>query len=129
MSDEQDWANEDKEYPAGFWEQLPKSVLWRIVVMPIKPTEKSKGGIVIPVQAQDAQKYVNYIGKIVDTGALAFKAERFAGETNFPKRGDYVVYSRYIGQPMTYKGVKLLIINDDEVLCTVSDPETLQVHI
>lgn len=127
--EEAEWANEDREYPEGFWDGLPKPILWRLLVMPVKPKEKSKGGIVIPVQAQDAQRYLNYIGRVVACGELAFKTERFEGDSHLPKLGDYVVYSRYTGQPMTYKGVKLLILNDDEVLGTVPDPEALQIHI
>lgn len=124
-----EWVNEDIERPAEFWDELPKPILWRLLVMPVKPKERSKGGIVIPVQAQDAQQYLNYIGRIVAMGGCAYKSERFAGETQFPEVGDYVVYGRYAGQPMSYKGVKLLTINDDEVLGIVKNPDSLQVHI
>ena len=133
MSDYSDadteWVNDDVDLPAGFWDTLPKPILWRLVVMPVKAREVSKGGIVIPVSAQEAQQHLNYIGKVVALGGCAYKSAKFDGETSFPKVGDYVVYGRYAGQPMTYKGKKLLTINDDEVLCTVSDPSSLRIHI
>lgn len=129
LMNETEWINEDVEHPKEFWEELPKPILWRLLVMPIKPKEVSKGGIVIPTAAQDAQGHLNYIGKIVAMGALAFKSEKYEGETGFPKLGDYVLYSRYAGQQMKYRGTKLLIVNDDEILGRVPNPEALQVHI
>ena len=129
METGQDWTNEDVPRPAEFWNELPRPVLWRILVMPVKPKEISKGGIVIPREAQDAQGHLNYVGKVVSTGALAFKSDKFAGEDGFPKVGDYVLYSRYAGQQMTYRGTKLLIVNDDEILGVVPNPEALQIHI
>lgn len=130
------WDNEDTELPEGFFEGLPKPLYWRVLVMPIKPTTKTKGGIYIPMEAQDAQKYLNYMGKVVAFGQLAGRNRRLSGAPDdyhvadgFPEVGDYVVYGRYSGQPMTYKGIKLITINDDEILCTVKDPEALTIHI
>jgi co-chaperonin GroES (HSP10) len=40
--------------------------------------------------------------------------------------GDYVAFGRFAGQKLTHKGVKLLLVNDDEILAVVPNPETLQ---
>ena len=131
-----DWGQDsDTQLPEKFWEELPRPLFWRVLVMPIKPVEKSKGGIVIPVEAQEAQKILNYMGKVIALGPLAGRDKRLTGRddgsfaTDFPKPNDHIVYGRYSGQPVTYKGIKLLWINDDEILGIVPNPETLKVHI
>lgn len=125
------WNNENTELPDGFQEDLPQPMYWRILVAPVRPKEVSKGGIVLAMAHQEAQEILNFLGKVVAVGPMAGKHERLGGSgtepaPNFPKIGDYVAYGRYAGQRMLHKGVKLIIINDDEVLAVVPNPDTLQ---
>ncbi len=130
-----DWGqDDDTQLPEGFWEELPRPLYWRVLVMPIAAKKKSKGGIVIPMEAQEAQNYLNYMGKVIACGPIAGADKRLGTSGDgvmkaegFPKPGEYVIYGRYAGQRVTYKNVKLLWINDDEILGTVPNPETLQV--
>lgn len=128
-------AESDAPLPEKFWEELPKPLYWRVLVMPIKPRAKSRGGIHIPLSSQEEAKYMNYMGRVIALGDMAGKSERLGayrtGERapNFPAPGEHIVYGRYSGQKVTYKGVQLLWINDDEILGVVPNPETLQVHI
>ena len=41
------------------------------------------------------------------------------------KEGDYVCYQKLSGTKFVYKGVKLLLLFDDQVLMRISDPEDL----
>lgn len=126
MSVDIEWANtEDTEIPTD----LPQPLYWRVMVMPIKPVEKTKSGIYLPSDAMKAQEYNGCSGKIVAMGGCATKSDRFEGETNLPKVGDYVLYGKYAGQKITYKGVKFSLLNDDEILAVVSDPGSLKVFI
>lgn len=127
--DNADWGNQaDAEVPTD----MPEPQLWRALVFPMKPKEVSKGGIVIASEAQDAQRHLNYVGRVVKLGPLAGHSEKFrmGNLSGFNvKVGDYVIYGRYAGQPLEYKGVRLLIVNDDEILATVADPEALRIHV
>ena len=125
------WNNEDTDLPEGFFDDLPKPTYWRVLVAPTRPKEVSKGGIVLALSNQEAQDILNFIGKIVAVGPMAGKHERLGGDgkvpnPEFPKVGDYVAFGRYAGQRLLHKGVKVLILNDDELLATVPNPETLQ---
>lgn len=117
------------EVGADLPKDRPRAALWRVVVMPVRPRKMSKGGIALPSQAQDAQAHLNYVGRVASVGPGAWKDPRFEGMGPFPKEGDYIVYGRYAGQPMTYRGVKFITINDDEWLVTVDDPEALTIYV
>lgn len=124
------WANEaEHELSENFYEDLPCPVYWRVLVMPMAAKQKSKGGILLPSETQDAQQHLTYIGQVLAAGGEAFKSQRFANEKNLPRVGDWIIYGRYAGQRLEYRGVKLLIVNDDEILGKVRDPDSLCVHI
>lgn len=123
------WDQEDVDLPEEVLAGMPKPLYWRALVMPIRPKRVSKGGIHLPQEALEAQTYLNYVGKVVALGALAYKHARFEGAGELPKVGDYVIYGRYAGQPLTYKGYKFLFINEDEMLGTCPDPEGLQIQV
>ena len=60
---------------------------------------------------------------------MAFKSDRFAGQNDFPKVGDYVVFGRHAGQKMVHKDDKYIFINDDEILGVVADTDSLKVYV
>lgn len=121
--------DETNELPESFYEGLPQPLTWRILVMPVRPRKVSKGGIVLAETTQDVQRHLNYIGRIISTGSLAYTDKRISMETSKPKVGDYVIYGRYAGQVLTYKGIRLLIINDDEILAKVASPDDLKINV
>lgn len=138
MSNENDsgeWANFiDTELPEDFFDDLPRPSYWRVLVMPMKPREVSKGGIVLARANQEAQEILNFLGRVVALGPTAGVHERLGGDGTlpsheFPKVGDHVIYGRYAGQPLLYRGVKLILINDDELLGTVPNPDLLKASV
>lgn len=122
-----------------------KPLLWRVLICPVQPREMSSGGIALPVSATDGEAHLNYIGRVVALGPLAGKSEKFQNPIWSPdlpahilhqtpqylwgvKEGDWVVFSRYAGQRMEWKGIKLLQANDDEILGVISDPKSFRVY-
>ena len=54
----------------------------------------------------------------------------YGDEDKFPKGpwcnvGDYICYAKYTGQKFVYKGLKLLLIFDDQVIMKVEKPSLL----
>lgn len=133
------WLNpEDIPVP----EDMPAPILWRVLVIPVQPKKVSSGGIMLPTQAQDAEGHLQFVGKVASLGPLAYTKFQFA--TGFsdwvrivsgrrvsgsPKVGDWVVYGRYAGQRCEYKGIRLIMLNDDELLCRTSGPEGFRIHV
>jgi len=122
------------DFPEGFWEDLPQPSYWRILIAPVKARAVSKGGILLAQSNQEAQNILNFMGQIVALGLQAGIHEKLGGDgvsrgPLFPKVKDYVIYGRYAGQVLQYKGVTLRVLNDDEILGTVSKPESLTTSI
>lgn len=110
----------------------PQPQLWRILVRPKTPKRRSAGGIMLASQAQDAEAHLQYVGRVVAMGPLAGKSDRYAadGQSTYDVQvGDWIAYGRYAGQRLVHRGLRLLVINDDEVLCKVPAPEQLKVYV
>ena len=109
-------------------DRIPKPTGWRIVVLPFRPPKKTKSGIVLAEQAVDRQNLATVCGYVVAVGELAYgDTEKFP---NGPwcKKGDWIVFGRYAGARISIEGGEIRILNDDEVLATIADPEDL-VHM
>lgn len=115
-----------------------RPVGWRIVVRPVAIREKTKGGIIIPGKLKDDLAYLTTVGKVLAIGPLAYTrddllepvvdAEGFiTGHKVRPwcKVGDYVTYGKYAGAKRVFRGVKILLINDDEVIDVVDTPDDI----
>ena len=135
------------------YDELPKPALWRVLVLPKQPKKKSAGGIVLPEQTQEAEAHLNYIGQIVGLGPLAGRNDKFLNPAwTHPKNkdvtdweaferengprylwdfavGDWVIYGRYSGQVITFKGIRLLTLNDDDVAERIPDPSGFRVYV
>lgn len=120
------WSN---DYDAQMPQDVPNPLLWRILVAPRRPRRKTDSGILIADAARHNEQLVQHVGQVVAMGELAFKSDVFKDMQNIPKVGDWVVYGRYAGQPMIYKDYRFLIVNDKELLMTVSNPEDLRVYL
>jgi len=113
-----------------FYRDLPVPLYWRVVILPAKPKEETRGGIYIPKANQDTQEILNCVGMVIALGDYAGADQRLGGDgtkagAQFPKVGDTVFYGRHAGQPMLYRGRKITILNDDEILAVVPNPDTV----
>ena len=118
-------------------ELLPKPVGWRILIAPIKIEELSTGGIALPGGVVKNQEFFRNIAKVIAMGSECYKHPKFQGgisldkclPTRWCEVGDIIQYSSYTGADIfiQYENVlsKLKVINDDEVVCKISDLSTL----
>ena len=97
---------------------------WKILIRPIPNAPKTRGGIIIPDSTMDVLDLIRSVGRVLALGPRAYTREDMGGKP-WCKVGDYVLYGRYAGAKISYGGVKLLYINDDEVITTVKDPSKL----
>ncbi len=104
--------------------ELPEPVGYRILVLPFTPKEKTKGGILFSQESLDKARIATTCGYVLKMGDLAYKDKDKFGEP-WCKKGDWVIFARYAGARLPIEGGEVRILNDDEVLGTVSDPESI----
>jgi len=101
---------------------LPKPTGWRILVLPFKMDEKTKGGVILNESTLEKRQVGSQVGNVLAMGPEAYKGKRFEHSGPWCKKGDWVVFARYAGSRIQIEGGEVRLLNDDEVLATVEDP-------
>lgn len=109
-------------------DMIPTPTGWRIVVLPFRPAKKTKGGILLAEQALEKQNVATVCGYVVSVGPLAYADTEKFPNGPWCKKGDWVVFARYAGARINIEGGEIRILNDDEVLALIRDPEDI-VHM
>ena len=109
-------------------DQLPEPVGYRILVLPFTPKEKTKGGILFSQEQLDKARIATTCGYVLKMGDLAY-ADKDKFNKPWCKIGDWVMFARYAGARLPIEGGEVRILNDDEVLGTISDPESVLHYI
>jgi len=83
----------------------------RVVIKPSQAEEKTAGGIIIPDTAKDKPQMGKIVaaglGKILDDGKRSPMTV---------KKGDEVIYGKYIGSDVEIDGEKYVILSEKDVL-------------
>ena len=106
-------------------EVLPSLPGYHILVRPVSIKSKTKGGLLLPDSVKDDVAYLTTVGKVLAVGDLAYKDEDKFPNGKWCDIGDYVCYARHAGQKLYYKGVRLLLLFDDQIMMKVDDPTNL----
>ncbi len=126
--EEEELQNRPENMDQSILDRIPKPTGWRIVVLPFRPPKKTKSGIVLAEQAVERQQIATVCGYVVSTGPLAYGDTEKFPHGPWCKKGDWIVFGRYAGARIGIDGGEIRILNDDEVLATIADPEDL-VHM
>jgi len=105
-------------------DELPNPSGYRILVLPFTPKTKTKGGILFSQETLDKARIATTCGYVLKMGPLAYK-DKDKFEEPWCKKGEWVIFARYAGSRLPIEGGEVRILNDDEVLGTVKDPESL----
>lgn len=119
------WLTED-EVPDP--SPLPRIPGVGILVRPVPIRRKSAGGILLPDTFRQEREYLNTVGRVLSLGELAFIDEDIYRKGPWVKPGDYIVYSKFAGQKIFWKGVKLLIVKAATIELVVDKPEYLDAN-
>jgi co-chaperonin GroES (HSP10) len=104
---------------------LPELPGFHVLVQPVSIKKKTKGGIILPDKVKDDIAYLTTVGKVLKLGDLAYKDTEKFPNGQWCKSGDYVCYGKFSGQKFVYKGLKLLLLFDDQIIMKVSEPALL----
>ena len=113
----------------SIYDQLPEPSGYRLLVLPFSPKEKTKGGILIAQESLDKLRIATNCGYVIKLGPLAYADKEKFATGPWCKKGDWVIFARYAGSRLPIEGGEVRILNDDEVLGTIKDPESVLHHI
>jgi len=119
----------DQDNIQSMVDQLPEPSGWRMLVLPFTPKEKTKGGIIFSQESLDKARIATNCGYVIKMGPLAYGDKEKFPTGPWCKKGDWVIFARYAGSRLPIEGGEVRLLNDDEVLGTVKDPESVLHYI
>jgi chaperonin GroES len=105
--------------------KLPQPTGWRMLVLPFKMKEKTKGGLVLAETTLERQQVASQVGLVLAMGPQCYKDKERYPEGPWCKVKDWVMFARYAGSRIKIDGGEMRLLNDDEVLATIDSPEDI----
>lgn len=110
---------------ASLLTRMPAPTGWRILILPYRGKEKTAGGILLPDDVQEKSQISTQVGYVLKVGPLAYKDESKFPNGPWCQEKQWVMFARYAGSRFQIDGGEVRILNDDEVLATILDPEDI----
>ena len=104
---------------------LPRPTGYRILILPFTLPEVTKGGIHIAKATLDKERLATVVGYVVAMGPDAYGDLNKFPEGAWCNEGDWVIFGRYAGARFQIEGGDMRLLNDDEILATIGDPEAI----
>ena len=116
---------EKLEEDASLQAKLPTPTGYRILILPFVPGKVTRGGIHLAKQTVDKERLATVVGYVVRLGPDAYKDNRKFPEGPWCQEGDWIIFGRYAGARIQIEGGDLRLLNDDEILAVINDPEDI----
>jgi chaperonin GroES len=106
-------------------DRMPAPTGWRILILPYQGKSKTAGGIFIPNEVQEKSQVSTQVGYVLKVGPLAYQDKEKFPSGPWCKEKQWVMFARYAGSRFQIDGGEVRILNDDEILATILDPEDI----
>ena len=106
-------------------DRMPEPTGWRILILPYRGKGKTEGGIYLPSETQDRAQISTQVGYVLKIGPLAYKDPEKFPSGPWCAEKQWVMFARYAGSRFQIDGGEVRILNDDEILATILDPEDI----
>ena len=106
-------------------DRMPDPTVWRLLILPYRGKGKTDGGIYLPDKVVEENTVSTQVGYVLKVGALAYQdSEKFPAGP-WCEQGDWVMFARYSGSRFRIDGGEVRILNDDEILAKIGEPEDI----
>ena len=107
-------------------ERMPQPTGYRMVVIPYKGKTTTEGGIHLLKETVDREALATVVALVLKMGPLCYNDKEKFGDTPWCEEQQWVLIGRYAGARMKLEdGEEIRIINDDEVIGTILDPNDI----
>jgi co-chaperonin GroES (HSP10) len=121
----EDRVLDPSKLPQSALDRLPQPTGWRLLVLPYKGKAKTKGDVYLPDEYVERMSLATVVAYV-----LAVGPDCYADKNKFPngpwcKKGNWIILGRYAGARFRLEGGEVRIINDDEVIASIADPDDI----
>lgn len=106
-------------------ERMPSPTGWRLLILPYRGKGKTDGGIYLPDVVVQEQTVSTQVGYVLKVGPLAYKDMEKFPSGPWCEQGNWVMFARYAGSRFRIDGGEVRILNDDEILARINEPEDI----
>ena len=117
------WITDEEEVKDP--DVLPELPGYHVLIRPVSVKSKTKGGIFIPDSTRDDMSYLTTVGRVVSVGDLAYIDKNKFPTGAWCQVGDHVSYGKHLGTKLFYRGVRFILLFDDQITMRVQDPKDL----
>lgn len=118
----------------------PIPVGYKILIEPIHIEERTRGGLYLPDQAIEAKEHLRNVARVLALGPLCYKHKKFevdgVPQPPWCKVGDFISFNVYSGEKQLVRRkngergwVELRLINDDQVVAVVQNPDSVRIYV
>lgn len=100
-----------------------KAVGWRLIIKPREISDKV-GNIYLADTTKQQMGLSAVVGQVISAGQDIYAGDKF--ESRWCKVGDWVLIGKFAGMRFKVGQEEFRVINDDEVLAVVADPQAIQ---
>ena len=124
--DPTDLVLDPEKLDSSILERMPQPTGWRMLVLPYAGKAKTKGGIVLAKETVDREALATVVAYVVKQGPLCYGDKDKYGEEKWCEEKQWVLIGRYSGARFKLDdGAEVRIINDDEVIATILNPDDI----
>ena len=107
-------------------DRMPQPTGWRMLVLPYAGKGKTDGGIILTKQTTDREALSTVVAYVVKKGPLCYNDKARYGDSPWCEEKQWVLIGRYSGSRFKLEdGAEVRIINDDEVIATILNPDDI----
>ena len=113
------------EKDSNLLERLPSPTGYRILVLPYAGPKKTKGGIYLSDSTQETIQMTTVCAYVLKMGDLCYKDKDKFPNGPWCQKGDWVIFGRYAGSRFKIEGGEVRILNDDEIIAKINNPDDI----
>tara|TARA_R100000935_G_scaffold56182_1_gene87277 strand:+ start:292 stop:726 length:435 start_codon:yes stop_codon:yes gene_type:complete len=106
-------------------DSLPKPTGYRVLILPRGRNSVTEGGIQLVKNTIEQDTISSVVGYVISLGPDAYKDAVKFPEGAWCEAGEWVLFGRYAGARFKIDGGELRLLNDDEILAKISDPDAV----
>ena len=109
-------------------DSLPTPTGYRLLVLPYAGPKKTKGGVWLSDTTQETIQMTTVCGLVLKMGDLCYHDKAKFPKGPWCKLNNWIIFSRYAGSRFKIDGGEVRILNDDEVIANITDPNDILHH-